>query len=196
MMARRSDTGDRGATLVEAAVATPVVALLLFGLVELVLLTSSRLTLGDITAEAARAGSVAGASDQADQIILQSVADHVGYEALDRIELVVIYRSKGDNQPPHPSCMNHSDADFHCNRYTADVIGQPWLVDGAVNPVWGCGPGTSDGGWCPTSRQSFTANGDMADHLSVYIRMVHKSVTGVPSSGWTLSDVAETTIEP
>jgi hypothetical protein len=101
-MRRRRD--ERGAVLVEAALAIPILLLVLFAILEI----GGSLLAYSGTASAARSGaraaSLAGADPMADSLILNSVAQDYG-AGRNEIQLIVIWHAAGPVESVPVACV-------------------------------------------------------------------------------------------
>ena len=78
LLRRRRQNNERGAALVEMAMVTPLLVLLVFGILEFGLAFRDRLTVSNATQSAGRVAAALGNSDEADYAVLQAVEQSLG----------------------------------------------------------------------------------------------------------------------
>jgi len=161
---RAPDHGDRGAAIVEFALSAIVLLTLVFGVIEGGLLFRSKLALSNSADEAARRGSVASNSPNADYEILQQLLRHSA-DGGGSIDSIVIYRATSPTAGPATGCLDGS-ATIDCNRYVPADFARPESDFGSC--------GALDGGWCPTDRRTDLAG----DLLGVWVEGSHQPITG------------------
>jgi Flp pilus assembly protein TadG len=185
---RRSER-ERGASLVEFALVAPVLLLLIFGAFEYGMFFKDYLTVSNTTRTGARVGSAAGSSGDADYQILQAVKSAAAAlpGGSNSIEKVSIYRSTSAGGGPSATCQTTSSAADKCNTYTAAAFTQPVTK-------FGCGAGSIDSVWCPTTRVDSQAVGP--DYLGVWVKTTHGFVTKLFGSSRTITDSVVMRIEP
>jgi Flp pilus assembly protein TadG len=180
---------ERGATLLEFALIAPVLLLLIFGALEYGMFFKDYLTVSNVTRTGARVGSAAGSGADADYQILQAVK--VAATALpggsNSIERVSIYRATSAGGGPSATCQTTSSAADRCNTYTASAFTQPVTK-------FGCGAGSIDSVWCPTTRGDSQAIGP--DYLGVWVKTTHGFVTKLFGTSRTITDGVVMRIEP
>lgn len=130
-MTRRCRSNERGAVLVEAAIATPVVMLLLFSVIWGALVFRTYLTVEQASSVGARAATVAGSDPRADYDILQAVQQNTAALGKQSLERVVVYRATGFDQKPSATCMTGPGGATGCNVYFADDLAMPESQFGA-----------------------------------------------------------------
>jgi TadE-like protein len=189
MRSQRQQDQERGASLLEFALVAPVLLLLTFGAFEYGMFFKDYLTVSNTTRAGARVGSAAGSSADADYQILQAVK--AAATALpggsNSIQQISIYRSAAAGGGPTNTCQSTSSAADRCNVYTAAAFAQPVSK-------FGCGPGSIDAVWCPTTREDSQAVGP--DHIGVWVRTTHGFVTKLFGTAKTITDHVVMRIEP
>jgi Flp pilus assembly protein TadG len=174
--ARRRPRSQRGAALVEAALVTPVVMLVILGSIELSMLSSSHLALGTAVAEAGREASIARDDSDADTQILTELRSRLDPVDADAVTRVIIYAPTGPNAPPSTSCSNGTE-DGSCNVYSS------------LRPTAAELQCVASIGLCPGER-------DPRSLLGIEVRFVHQSLTGILGRNINLSRRSIVAIEP
>lgn len=172
----RFGTGDKGATLVEAALVIPLLLMIAIGSAEVGLTFVDWMSVSNATREGARVGSAAGNSADADDLILQVVARASCNINNGRLVQVRVFESDANGDQVDPARQNvYPVASMSC---------QPFSV------TWG----TATVNWPSTSRS--TDIGDL-DYLGVEVRFEHDTVTGLfPIFNTTWNDRTVMRLEP
>jgi len=186
---RRLSNPERGATLLEFALVAPVLLLLIFGAFEYGMFFKDYLTVSNTTRTGARVGSAAGSSADADYQILQAVkaAANALPGGAASIEQISIYRAASAGGGPTSTCQTTSSVTDRCNTYTGAVFTQP-------ASKFGCGAGSLDSAWCPTTRVDSQALGP--DYIGVWVKTTHGFVTKFFGSSRSITDSVVMRIEP
>jgi hypothetical protein len=156
----RSKRNQRGAVLVEAAIVTPVVLLLIFAIAWGALLFRSYLTVENAAKVGDRAASIAGDDADADWQVLQAIRPNVAALGSDAsVQQIIVYRADGFEQGPPASCLAGT-ASARCNIYTgADLSrGQDQFGPGG-QPI--------DDNYAPSSREVSRSN---PGYIGVYVQ--------------------------
>lgn len=192
---RRRARGDRGAALVEAALITPVFALLLFGILEFGLTFRDYLTVANASRDGARAASAFGDDTYADYNVLQVIKQSTKGFRPNEIQRVIIFDAGGVGgsvSTVAQSCLNGSQLNL-CNVYTAADMSRP-------RSDFGCKPSSPDRYWCPAALNSQEGREVRAsvgpDYVGVYVVTRHNFITGMFGSGLNLNDELVMRIEP
>lgn len=180
---------QRGAALVEAVLITPIFLLVLFGTFEFSLALRDYLALQSGSRAAVRVGSTAGNAGMADFDLLAAYKQ--GAKALQgssTLSEIVVWKATGPNDTLSAGdpCLTSSVAG-RCNRYDASSLTQP-------STKFGCGTGTLDGYWCPTTRK--IRQSDPPDYIGVYVRIVHQNPTGIFGASRTFTEQNVMRLEP
>ncbi len=168
---RRAANGEQGSALVEMTFVMPLLILLAFGMVETGMAWRNAITVTSAARQGARVASHLGQNLQSDQEGVLAVQAVMGDE-MPQVELVIIYQANGSGALP-ASCLTSSQngGGVQCNRYT------PAMIANADDPTkWGCGAGSYDSTWCPSSRDNETRT---ADHIGVYVLYQQEYFTGI-----------------
>jgi hypothetical protein len=189
MTSQPQSDGERGASLLEFALVAPVLLLLIFGAFEYGLFFKDYLTVSNTTRTGARVASAAGSSADADYQILQAVkaAANALPGGSNAIQQISIYKSTSVGGAPTTACQTASSAADKCNVYTASDLSQPLTR-------FGCGAGSLDSVWCPTTRQDSQAIGP--DYIGVWVKTVHGFVTKLFGTSRAITDGVVMRIEP
>ena len=189
----RSRRGERGSAIIEAALATPVFFLMLFGVMEIGLLLRTDLTTTHASRDGARAASVFGREAETDFLVLQTIRHGIDAIGVDDIEYVVIYRLASPTDVMDPACRTTSQVGI-CNRYVrADFDLALDYTNGNPTPNFRCGPAAVDRFWCPGDRDSSI---ETADYVGVFIETEHQYITGFFGENQRLSETTVIRIEP
>ena len=114
---RRSGKRDRGAVLIEAALAVPMLTTLAFGVLEFGSLIAEHHDMSSAVRAAARVASTSGASSTADHDILQAMHDSQGSNHADSLDKVVIYKANDSSGVPTGACAQAQAVPGQCNVY-------------------------------------------------------------------------------
>ena len=103
---RNGEPRDRGAVLVEAAIAIPILLVVILGSVEMGFAWDAKsATVSGVRTGTLRAASLAG-QPETDLRVLQSVIGEIGADNVDRLNHVIIFdASTGDNQQAIDDCV-------------------------------------------------------------------------------------------
>jgi len=187
--------GESGAVIVEFALVLPFMALMAMGIMEFGLARQDKLTVQTGARSGVRVGSAAGNAATADKNLLLGAGSALNDIGLANVNWVVVYKSTTTDGAVPASCTSptpHS-VSSSCNAYSGAQLQQ--VVAGTAPASWfGCGAGSLDASWCPTSRLTIQANG--ADYLGVWLSARHPMFTGFFGSALTLTDNAIMRLEP
>ena len=185
---RRRD--QRGAAMVEFAIALPILVVLLAIVFDAGLGFNSARTSSSAARSAARVGALAGDDRLADFRVLDALRSQ--FTSDQEVDRIIIYRSdstNGDGLPPAPgSCTNPVSK---CNEYLGavlDTLNQADFIglENAGTPTETCASTSLDSNWCPLGRQD-----DADAFLGVYVESTSKPTIGAVSpDSFTLKDRA------
>ena len=180
---------ERGAALLEFALVLPILIMLVFGAIEYGMFFKDYLTVSNTSRAAARVGSAAGSDADADYQILQAVKAAAAAlpGGANSIQQITIYKSTAAGGDPTTGCQTASSAADKCNTYTASAFAQPATS-------FGCGAGSIDSAWCPTTRVDSQALGP--DYLGVWVKTTHTFMTKLFGPSRTITDHVVMRIEP
>lgn len=173
-----------GATLIEAAVAFPLIILMIVGLMEVGLVFKDFLTVSAASREGARIAALAGSHDQADCAVVVGIADLLTPADLDRINRIEIYKAAegtGAQGATNIAVRDLSDDPLVCVQPHAPSDG--WTISPVNYPA--------------TSRQTEVGSTNL-DIIGVRVIMTRDWVTGFPpfSGSMTIDESTITRVEP
>ena len=179
--------GERGAALVEAAIVTPLLLMLVFGIIEFGFAFKDTLTLANGSRSGARVASAAGTDPSADWFVLQAVKGATG--SLANVNEIVVFKATGPNGVVPASCASGTPSGGSCNVYTAAdlLIDQPTFLSASY---------TKKNSWLATSRQTSISAVGGPDYLGVYIRALHTSAMQAIVPSRNLTDTVVMRLEP
>jgi hypothetical protein len=191
---------ERGNTLVEAAIITPIFFMLLFGIIEVGGAYKDKLAISNAVTAGARTGSAAADDALADYNILQAVEKALSAAPRSEIEYIVVFNAGGPDGVPSAGCKAGSptagsglpNQTGACNVYTTAAFDED-------QSHFGCKTAYDlDKYYCPSSRKVAltAANGGPPDVLGVWIKMQHAYYTRFIASSVTLTDQSVITVEP
>jgi hypothetical protein len=180
----RRASRQRGASLVEAALAFPILILIVMGTLEIGLAFKDYLTVSYISREGARLGALAGDHPEADCAILEGIGNLATSKDLDRIDEIQIYKAHpvtGAQGLTNVAVYNPGDDPTICNVPAGPTDG--WTI----NPV----------AWAPTARETTVGSTDL-DIIGVRVIMTRSWVTGFPPfrGSFTIDESTITRLEP
>ncbi|HOT78869.1 MAG TPA: TadE/TadG family type IV pilus assembly protein [Microthrixaceae bacterium] len=181
---------ERGAVVVESALALPLFLLLIFGTMEFGLAFRSYLTLANATRDAARFASTLGKDADADFQIVNEITGNLSGFKTGAIKKIIIFKATGPTSTTSSgalaACRTGSVTGL-CNTYIAGSI--------STNSAnYGCNYTSPDRFWCPAGRK--VAVSDPPDYIGVYIETRHTGVTGVIGMTRDFSDEFVMRLEP
>ncbi len=175
--------GDRGATLIEAAMALPIMLLILIAIMELGLAFKDYLTVSYISREGARIGALAGDDPEADCAILRGIGEIVTSGDLARIDRIEIFKSDaaGGQGVTNTAVYKPGQDPTLCNVPALPTDG--WTLN--------------SGPWPPTSRQTAVGTNPL-DIIGVRVILDREWVSGLPpfNGGFQVNESTITRLEP
>ncbi len=195
-MRRRADgRRQRGAALVEAALALPLVLLIVFGIVEAGLALRDSNVLSRSVQASARTGARVADGRTADYEVLRALQSGLSAVKASSISRVVIYDATADASVPTncrtvPRPNDLSAVGFsNCNVYSRLQVttDDPTGFDGA-----GCA-GDWDVNFCPSGR---TRDGDTPTRLGVWVELDYDNFLPLVPSAVSLTERAIFQLEP
>jgi hypothetical protein len=194
---KQRDSDDRGAAIVEFAIAIPLFVALLLLVFDAGLGYSASRSSSSAARSAARVGALAGDARNADFLALDALRSEYGNAPAEGddggIVRIIVYRSApGDpataNGAPPAACAS-SSVEGICNSYDASILESltpetfttTLLADGTLT----CAADAPDVAWCPLHRRA-----DDGSFLGVFISSVYDTTTGLESTSFNLQDRA------
>lgn len=181
---------DRGAAVIEAAIYTPLLFVLLFAVIEFSLYFRSQLTAANGTREGSRMAAVMGDRGESDYEILQSIQNATSAVPRSDVQTIVVWRASGPDDSVPATCaagISVSSGSRPCNAYTPSDFSRD-------KSEFGCRSGGPDAAWCPTSRK--TAKTDPPDFVGIFVRFKYHYVTGFFGDEETINEQTIVRIEP
>ncbi len=181
--------------IAEFALTLPVIAVLVFGVIEFGLAWQDKLTVQTAVRSGVRVGSGEGASATADKNLLLGVGSAANPIGLDNVTWAVVYKSTATDGAVPSACTSPAPHSVtgSCNVYTGAQLAQ--VVDGSAPASWfGCGAAALDRYWCPTTRQDIQRMG--TDQLGLWMEVTHPQTFGFFGPTLTLRDRAVMRLEP
>lgn len=183
--ARHGRGRERGAVLVEAAIVTPLITLLVFGLIEFGFAWKDKLTLASAARAGARAGTVAGLEERADFEILKAIEGSIASN--DDVDRIVVYDASGPGSTVPGACKTAgAGISGQCNVYTGADLSMSWDAFAASG---------KQGHWPASSRQTDSQAPGGLGYVGVWVSSSYESLVGVVGSR-TLSDYVVMRLEP
>lgn len=173
--------GERGAVAVEAAFITPVLVLLLFGIMEVGVLIHDNLMMSQAVRSAARTAVAMPRVEGFDDAAAEAAASVLGGGAGRQVEELVIYRADPSSGGPATG-----GAPSSC---VADCVRYRW--DGGSNTFHK----VSGAEWDAADQQACGASGQN-DYVGVEVRARHEWVSGLFGSGFEMTERAVMRLEP
>lgn len=204
--------GESGTAIVEAAIATPVVFLLLFGVLEFGNLFFAYETVTNGTTAVARSAAIQGDDAAADYEIVQAAKKALSGVNKDRIVRMVIWdatprsgcsgsQCQGPGSTVPAGCTVSSSTE-RCNVYTPGVHWDNSLTAAAFD----CNPNPAPNyanSWCPTTRKTAqnpptgcTVDCITPSYLGIMIEYRHDWITGLFGGSVTIKETKITRLEP
>lgn len=192
---RRRKAGDRGAAVVEFAIALPMFVALLLLVFDAGLGYSAARSSSSAARTAARVGALAGDARDADYRILDALRSFYGGPKADGddggADFFIVYLSTpaNTNGAPPAACFTTSVVGV-CNRYDASILESldPSMFTTTTVPLTGieiCSPGAPDAAWCPLNRRL-----NDGSFIGVYVASTYDTTTGIEASAFDLEDRA------
>jgi Flp pilus assembly protein TadG len=180
------DAGNRGSTLIEAAIVLPIILLVVLGTVEIGLAFKDFLTVGAMSRDGARIAALSARDAESDCAVLKGIAAIGTQGDIDKIDDVQIYKAAEGTgaqalATTNTWTYNGGDAD------TCTVPRDP------INDGWD--PGTI--GYPPSSRNT-TIGSTSLDIIGVRITLTRDWITGFPPfrGSFTIDETTITRVEP
>jgi len=167
--ARRATRSERGVTLIESAIATPVVLLLIFGVLEFGLLFKDYLSLANGVRDGARQASALGTDVNTDYKVIQSALKRMPAVNVARVKRIVVFKATSADATVPSSCRSGPVTNV-CNSYSGSDFTRP-------ESQFNGGANAPDRFWKPASRKDRLS--DPPDYVGVWIEVRHEAATGL-----------------
>lgn len=203
-MRGREPGGDRGATLVEAALVAPVLFVLLFGLIEMGYLIRDYQMSSDAVTDASRVGALMGPTSAEDGSspdfhVVRALREATGSVPSDWITRVVVFDAEGPpsgkravDQTPQ-QCKDGTPVPGTCNVYN-DPSEAFLAVEEGDAAYFACPDSDVACDWDASTRQNGPTVAEI-DHIGVWIRVERPYITGLFGSVLTLDQASVVRIE-
>jgi Flp pilus assembly protein TadG len=180
---RKRMFGERGAAAVEAAIVTPVVMALLFGIVELGFVFKDYLAVAGAVRSGVRIASANPRTSTFAQVAANTVAQTGGAMNFNDVQQLWVYKVALTSNKPF-GFTNFSDCTV-CVKFRWDT---------GTNAFVPTGPTT----WSSSTQNACSASGPGGppDRIGVYLQLKHYALTGLIFSSVNISDVSILTLEP
>lgn len=190
--------GERGATLVESAIITPVLLLLVFGIFEFGFAFRDYLAVANSTRDAAREASVAGDVADADYRMLRAVERASAALPDGAIDRIVIWEAAGPTDTVPSGCAGGTasagSGGVWCNVYSDADLSTPEVQFGCQEIALGDPYDSPDRFWCPSDREVSVGSG--LDYVGVYMKITHSYITGLFGDDVVFEDQLILKVEP
>ena len=192
MFARhRRARGERGATLVEASIVTPVLLLFVFGIFEFGFAFRDYLAVANTTRDGVREASVAGNVADADYRTLRSVRRASAALPDGAIDRIIIFKASGPEGTVPSACLSGPVTGV-CNVYVPADLSLD-VTEFGCNPAANPRP-DPDRFWCPTDREVSVQAG--LDFIGIHVEVEHSYLTGLFGDDITFKDTTVLQVEP
>jgi Flp pilus assembly protein TadG len=176
---RRSGDNEQGTAIVEAAIAGVLFFMVVFAIIDFSMAYYAKNSVQNISLSAARTAAAQANAVLADYSTLVKVEEAQGSLPNSQLQAVVIYKASGPSSKISAGCKTASSAASFCNYYTIADLARP-------DTDFGCGAGSPDRYWCPTTRQaasSYTGGATPGpEYIGVYVKGSFTSLTGAISN--------------
>lgn len=199
--------GDEGAVIIEAALALPIIVILVLGILEYGMAFHEGIIIERGLTLVGRTVSNLGASPYADFETLRAVDSQLlALQETSSVKRVIIYKpSSADGSVPQacldiqpsPGSLSGAGVSGVCNVYSAAQVAQDSPGSGFVvtgSPPSGCGGASWHRFLCPLNGSH--RNPKTQTKIGVYIEVEYQPVTGIWPSGQTIERHVVYAIEP
>jgi Flp pilus assembly protein TadG len=183
---------ERGAVVVEAAIAMLPFLTLVLGILEGSLLIGNYVGTAHAVRAGARAASAVATDPQTDFAVLQRIKQESTSMRRSSIVYIVVYKANSSGDGPTATCKAGTPVSGVCNVYTAADMVRPTTDFGCIVP------NTLDSFWCPSERKTALtlASGGPPDYVGVWMKVNHSTVSGIVGKQRTITDYSVLRIEP
>ena len=189
---RGRERGERGTSILEAAIATLLFFLLIFAVLEGGTLLGDYLGVSNTVRAGARTASASGDDPLTDYRVLQTVKKEISALKGKNFNFLVVYKASSPGAEPTSGCKAGSSATDVCNVYVRADLSRP-ESDFRCKTA-----GVLDSPWCPTSRKvaQTVATGGPPDYVGIYLSVDHQMLSGVFGSNRTITEHTVIRLEP
>ena len=186
MTRRRPRSGDRGAILVETALVSLFLVIMLVGVTEYGFAWRQGTVTDKATQAAGRAAGNGADNRFADYEALHALQASMGSARNVTVDRIVVFKSTSAAGSMDQDCLTASKNDV-CNRYVAGDLSRP-------AGQFGCGGSSPDRFWCPTGRNRDRT--PSSDYVGVHVTATYSGLTGLVPGGITITRTAIYALEP
>lgn len=197
---RRRARAERGSVLLEMAMITPMLLFISLAVLDIGLGWRTSLTVSNSVRAGARVATNLGKATSADESALKAVGAALGDIPVAEIDVVVIFKASSSTTTVPPQCLTAASRtaggnySYNCNTYTGDEVRK---IAGGLTGAPSFGNCTSRHKyWCPTNRLVAQSVSVGPDHVGVFVRINHKTVTKALGATITVDETAVMVIEP
>lgn len=185
---RAGSAFERGAAMVEVAIVTPLLMLLVLGAAELGLRVETSQTVVNATRSAARVASSAGDDRLADYDVLATLDAALASVDDADVERIIVFKPQADGSLSLLCRLGSVPGE--CNHYSGSDLNTPPSAFAGVNS---CLLGSPDIDWCPIDRETEQAVG--TDWIGIRIEVRHTSLAPFLADR-TVADTTVMRLEP
>ncbi len=183
---RASPRQDRGAVIVEAAIALTVLGILFVGITEYGFAWRQTTVVEKTVQQASRVAGNLADQPEADYEALQAFRSLIGSSKNITVDYIVVYKSSTADGLMPPDCLTASVSGL-CNRYVASDLTRP-------ASQFGCGGSEPDRFWCPTGRERDRA--PSPDYVGIQAQLRYDGMTGMVPGTIAITRRAVFSVEP
>ncbi len=172
--------------MAEAAIVTPLLLMLLFGIIEFGFLYKDTLTLANSSRAGARMASAATTDPSADWFVLQAVKGASG--SLTQVQRIIVYKASSANGAVPAGCLVGAVPGV-CNVYnqTDLAVDQPTFLSAGY---------TKKNSWASSTRITSISSPSGPDYLGVYVTAQHNSAFTIIVPSRVIHDAVVMRLEP
>jgi hypothetical protein len=207
-MRRGRARDDRGATLLEAAIITPVLLLVILGIFEFGLIFRDTLTINDAVGVAARSGAVQGPdvlnNETADFSMIEDLREGTNALPVSWIDRIVIFDADAPgageptSQVPQACKTGNNPVVWRarkCNVY--NPLQAFYAVQQGNTDFFKCiNPTDKACGFNPETRVEDPLTPALIDYVGVYIAVDREQITKMFGNTWSIEEAAVARLEP
>jgi Flp pilus assembly protein TadG len=181
--------GERGASAVEAALVTPVVMAMLFGIIEMGFVFKDYLAVGAAVRSGVRIGAASPRNATFAQTVANRVASTGGAMNLNDVQELWVYKvdplpAQGGTGTDKPVGFTTFSGCTTCVKFTWNAATKVFVQAGS--PTWASN----------TQNACTLASGGPPDRIGVYMKLKHDPFTGFVFKTLFISEASVLTLEP